>query len=121
MDSTAGADSDRGRPGDCDRVYAQGMSGDSRLGAALSEALGVITQLFFHASVLKALDHPLAKRCYAEWVATMVRSDRLLEAVLRLGGRPASRRATRTTYRWRACSPPSVVRKRPTASGSAAS
>jgi bacterioferritin len=66
-----------------------------RLDAALSEALTVITQLFLHASILKAQEHPLAKRCYQEWVEIMRRSDRLLEGILDLGGRPSSRIATR--------------------------
>jgi bacterioferritin len=66
-----------------------------RLAAALSEALTVITQLFLHASILKAREHPLAGRCYREWVETMRRSDRLLEGILDLGGRPSSRKATR--------------------------
>jgi bacterioferritin len=58
-----------------------------RLDAALSDALTVITQFFLHASILKAREHPLARRCYQEWVETMRRSD--------LGGRPSSRKATR--------------------------
>ena len=66
-----------------------------RLDAALSDALTVITQFFLHASILKAREHPLARRCYQEWVETMRRSDRLLEAIVDLGGRPSSRKATR--------------------------
>lgn len=62
-----------------------------RLDAALSEALTVITQFFVHASILKAQKHQAAKRCYLEWVDTMRRSDRLLEGILHLGGRPSSR------------------------------
>ena len=64
------------------------------LSAALSEALTVITQFYLHASILKAQGHPLAKRCYQEWVETMRRSDRLLGCILDLGGRPSSRRPT---------------------------
>ena len=82
-------------------VYAQGMKREQaeqtvqHLNGALSEALSVITQLFLHTSILKTQRHPLAKRCYQEWVETMRRSDRLLEGILDLGGRPASRKATR--------------------------
>jgi bacterioferritin len=67
----------------------------AHLGAALSEGLPVITQLFLHASILKARGHPLAPRYYQEWVETMRRSDNLLQGILALGGRPASREAAR--------------------------
>jgi bacterioferritin len=67
----------------------------AHLDDALSEALAVITQLFLHASILKAQGHPLATRCYREWVETMRRSDNLLQGILALGGRPASREPTR--------------------------
>ena len=67
----------------------------AHLDAALSEALAVITQLFLHASILKARGHPLAPRYYREWVDTMRRSDKLLEGILALGGRPSSREPTR--------------------------
>ena len=63
--------------------------------ATLSEALAVITQLFMHASILKAEGHPLAPRYYKEWVETMRRSDNLLEGILALGARPSSREPTR--------------------------
>jgi bacterioferritin len=66
----------------------------AHLGAALSEALAVITQLFLHASILKAREHPLAARYYQEWVETMRRSDNLLQGILALGGRPSSREPT---------------------------
>jgi bacterioferritin len=67
----------------------------ARLGAALSESLQVITQLFLHASILKHRGHPLAPRYYQEWVDTMRRSDNLLQGILALGGRPASREPAR--------------------------
>jgi bacterioferritin len=67
----------------------------ARLDAALCEALAVITQLFLHASILKARGHPLAPRYYQEWVETMRRSDDLLQGILGLGGRPSSREPTR--------------------------
>ncbi len=67
----------------------------AHLDAALSDALSVITQLFLHASILKARGHPLAPRYYQEWVATMRRSDDLLQGILALGGRPSSRKPTR--------------------------
>jgi len=67
----------------------------AHLGAALSEALAVITQLFLHASILKAREHPLAARYYQEWVETMRRSDNLLQGILALGGRPSSREPAR--------------------------
>ena len=67
----------------------------ARLDAALSEALTVITQLFLHASILKADGHALAPRYYQEWVETMRRSDNLLQGILGLGGRPSSREPTR--------------------------
>ena len=67
----------------------------AHLAAALSEALAVITQLFLHASILKAQVHPLAPRYYQEWVETMRRSDNLLQGILALGGRPSSRESTR--------------------------
>ncbi len=67
----------------------------AHLDAALSEALTVITQLFLHASILKAQGHPLAPRYYQEWVETMRGSDHLLEGILALGGRPSSREPTR--------------------------
>lgn len=66
----------------------------AHLDTALSEALPVITQLFIHASILKAQEHPGAQRCYQEWVETMRRSDRLLVGILALGGRPSSREPT---------------------------
>jgi bacterioferritin len=65
------------------------------LKTALSEALGVITQFFLHASILKAQGHPLGPRYYREWVETMRRSDNLLQGILTLGGRPSSREPTR--------------------------
>jgi len=77
------------------------MNGDradqtvAHLSAALSESLAVITQLFLHASILKDRDHPLAPRYYQEWVETMRRSDNLLQGILALGGRPASRKPGR--------------------------
>ena len=61
------------------------------LNAALAEALTVITQFFLHAAILKARRHEVAERCYKEWVATMERSDRLLDGILALGGAPTSR------------------------------
>jgi len=67
----------------------------AHLGAALSESLQVITQLFLHASILKDRGHPLAPRYYQEWVDTMRRSDNLLQGILALGGRPASREPAR--------------------------
>jgi bacterioferritin len=67
----------------------------AHLGAALSESLAVITQLFLHASILKARGHPLAPRYYQEWVETMRRSDNLLQGILALGGRPSSREPAR--------------------------
>jgi len=82
-------------------MYAFGMSRDradqtaAHLGAALSESLAVITQLFLHASILKARGHPLAPRYYQEWVETMRRSDNLLQGILALGGRPSSREPAR--------------------------
>ena len=84
-----------------DSGYAYAMSRDradqtvAHLGAALSESLAVITQLFLHASILKARGHPLASRYYQEWVETMRRSDNLLQGILVLGGRPASREPAR--------------------------
>jgi bacterioferritin len=82
-------------------MYAYEMDRDradqtvARLSAALSESLAVITQLFLHASILKARGHPLAPRYYQEWVDTMRRSDNLLQGILALGGRPASREPAR--------------------------
>jgi bacterioferritin len=67
----------------------------AHLGAALSESLAVITQLFLHASILKAQGHPLAPRYYQEWVEMMRRSDNLLQGILALGGRPSSRESAR--------------------------
>lgn len=67
----------------------------AHLDTALAEALTPITQFFLHASILKAQGHPLATRCYREWVETMRRSDHLLEGILALGGRPSSREPTR--------------------------
>ena len=82
-------------------MYAYEMDRDradqtvAHLGAALSESLQVITQLFLHASILKDRGHPLAPRYYQEWVDTMRRSDNLLQGILTLGGRPASREPAR--------------------------
>jgi len=82
-------------------MYAYEMDRDraeqtvAHLGAALSESLQVITQLFLHASILKDRGHPLAPRYYQEWVDTMRRSDNLLQGILALGGRPASREPAR--------------------------
>ena len=63
-----------------------------------AEALTLITQLFVHASILKVRHPALGKRCYEEWVETMRRSDRLLDAILALGGRPSSRVATTLSF-----------------------
>jgi len=82
-------------------MYAYEMDRDraeqtvAHLGAALSESLQVITQLFLHASILKDRGHPLAPRYYQEWVDTMRRSDNLLQGILALGGRPSSREPAR--------------------------
>jgi bacterioferritin len=67
----------------------------AHLDAALSEAVAVITQLFFHASILKTQEHPLARRYYQEWIETMRRSDNLLGGILALGEWPSSRKPTR--------------------------
>ena len=81
-------------------LYSDAMSSNrfdqtvSNVGVALSEALDGITQLFFHASILKAQGHPLAARYYQEWVETMRRSDNLLQAILDLDGLPVSRKPT---------------------------
>jgi bacterioferritin len=82
-------------------MYAYEMERDradqtvAHLDAALSESLAVITQLFLHASILKDRGHRLAPRYYQEWVDTMRRSDNLLQGILALGGRPASREPAR--------------------------
>ena len=68
----------------------------SRTSVLCSPSLSqVITQLFLHASILKDRGHPLAPRYYQEWVDTMRRSDNLLQGILALGGRPASREPAR--------------------------
>ncbi len=64
----------------------------SCLNSVLGASLSIITQLFFHSSLLKAWGaNKLGAYHHDEWFDKMRRSDTVLDRILELGGKPASR------------------------------
>ena len=62
------------------------------LNSVLGTSLSIITQFFFHSSLLKTLGaSKLASRYHGEWFDKMRRSDTVLDRILNLGSKPASR------------------------------
>ncbi len=62
------------------------------LNSVLGTSLSIITQFFFHSSLLKTLGaFKLASRYHGEWFDKMRRSDTVLDRILDLGDKPASR------------------------------